>query len=159
MADKTNNLPIYLDDLHDTICTKKGYPITQQINAQNFASEIASIQVGTIDNDSLYLYPNEKIDLDLTKKILIVSPYDLKNLGTIKLTYKNIVNNTTYIYYDNVTQYPPYICYVKSGDIFWVSSEVGEWMALPNIVAVSLELENVTDEMSFNALFDVYSVK
>lgn len=41
---KTNNLTDFLTNEANAIRTKKGYPSTQKINPQNFASEIASIK-------------------------------------------------------------------------------------------------------------------
>lgn len=46
--DKTNNLSIYLNNIHDVICNKKNYPLTKIINAQNFAQEIESIKTNPI---------------------------------------------------------------------------------------------------------------
>lgn len=43
---KNNNLTDFLTDLAGAIRTKKGYPASQKINPQDFASEIASISAG-----------------------------------------------------------------------------------------------------------------
>lgn len=43
---KANNLTEFLTDTANAIRSKKGYPSTQKINPQNFATEIASIQSG-----------------------------------------------------------------------------------------------------------------
>lgn len=155
---KANNLTDFLTDTANAIRAKKG--TSAKINPQNFANEIASIPTGSeIVNTFLYLYLGESVTLDLAKKLIILNPYDIVNIGTVKLTYTKTDNATGSIFYDNLARNPMYVCFLKQANgLLWISSEVGEFVALSGIKAVTLEVTNVTDERSYNAAFDMYSM-
>lgn len=76
---KNNNLQDYLKDLADTIRTKKGTYGT--INAQNFSSEIASIETNINSIITSYTINNQAIK-DYDDNVTYTSNYSTSQMGT-----------------------------------------------------------------------------